>query len=325
MHLPPEAKDLLAKWIDLGKPLGNEADLVTVPAVATELENPDLTITIPKAYSPTFEDETNPGNEYRCFYLEHGRDEDFFITGMAPNIDQTKIAHHIVIAKGKKADVRDKYKTDEGWSCIDGEGTNVLDGMIAGWAPGTVPFKFEEGMGMRMGADEAFILQMHYFANDEDAVEAGDQSGYDFTTTTEVDREILMYPLGTQSFKIPAGAENHTESMSFTLPNGIYARAHGTFPHMHILGSGYRLWLEHPDGTETCAAQSDRWDFDNQITYMFDESILLQGGDKIRFECSWNNSKSNPARIHDEPRDTYYGERTDEEMCFAFTFLSLGP
>ena len=66
--------------------------------------------------------------------------------------------------------------------------------MIAGWAPGTVPFTFEAGMGMKMEEDEAFILQMHYYANDEDAVKAGDQSGYEFTTTESVDDEILMYP-----------------------------------------------------------------------------------------------------------------------------------
>lgn len=325
MHLPEDARQLLSDWIEGGKVLGDEEDLVTVPPVNTQLENPDLTISIPEPYVPAFEDTANPGNEYRCFYLEHGRDEDFFITGMAPVIDKTEIAHHIVIAKAKKNSIREDFKTDQGWSCIDGEGLNVLDGMIAGWAPGTVPFKFESGMGMKMAADEAFILQMHYYANDEEAAKAGDKSGYEFTTTNAVDREILMYPLGTQSFKIPAGAEDHKESLSFTIPNGVSARAHGTFPHMHVLGSGYRLWLEHPDGTESCAAESEQWDFDNQVTYMFKESILLQGGDKIRFECSWNNSETNPDRIHDEPKDTYYGERTDEEMCFAFTFLSLGP
>lgn len=324
MHLPEDAREMLAEWIALGKPLGNESDIVTVDAVATELENPDLTITIPTPYSPKFEDEANPGNEYRCFYLEHDRDEDFFITGMAPAVDQKSLSHHIVIAKAPKNSVQEKHKTDEGWSCINGEGTSVLDGMIAGWAPGTVPFTFEEGMGLKMGKDEAFILQMHYFANDAEAVEEGDQSGYQFTTTESVDREILMYPLGTQNFKIPAGAKEHTESMSFTIPNGISARAHGTFPHMHILGSGYRLWLEHGDGTETCAADSKGWDFDNQITYMYKESLLLQGGDTIHFECTWDNSDTNPDRIHDVPQDTYYGERTDEEMCFAFTFLSLG-
>ena len=325
MSLPPEARDTLAAWVDQGKPLGDESTAVEVDPVATQLENPDLFIQIPKAYKPSFEDNANPGNEYRCFYIEHDRDEDFFITGLSPVVDQTALAHHIVIAKGPKDEVKDKFKTDDGWSCINGEGTNVLDGMIAGWAPGTVPTIFEEGHGMRIGKDEAFILQMHYFANDAAAIDEGDQSGYEFTTATSVDREVLMFPFGPTGFRIPAGEESHTESLSFTIPNGLSARAHGTFPHMHVLGSSYRLWVEHQDGSETCGAESDRWDFDNQITYMFNESILLQGGDKIHFECSWDNSASNPDQINDEPAAVRYGERTDEEMCFAFTFLSLGP
>jgi len=325
LHLPPDARDIISTWIAEGKALGDPADLVEIDPLPKRLENPDLSISIPKPYSPTFEDAANPGNEYRCFYLEHGRDKDFFLTGLAPVVDQTSLAHHIVIAKGPKGAIDEKYKTDEGWSCINGEGTNILDGMIAGWAPGTIPLEFEEGHGMRVGANDAFILQMHYFANDSSAASAGDQSGYEFTTAEQVDREVLMFPFGPSGFRIPAGEDNHTESMSFTLPNGVMARAHGTFPHMHILGSSYRLWVEHADATETCGAESEKWDFDNQLTYMFKESIPLKGGDTIHFECSWDNSADNPDRIYDEPQEIRYGERTDEEMCFAFTFLSLGP
>jgi hypothetical protein len=324
MFLPEQARDLLAAWIDEGKPIGEEADLVIVEPVPTQLENPDLKITLPKAYMPVFEDAENPGNEYRCFYIEHDRTEDFFLTGMAPAIDSVALAHHIVIAKAPKDQIKDKYKTDDGWSCINGEGTNVLDGMIAGWAPGTMPMLFDEGSGMRIGKDDAFILQMHYYNNGQGDQPLTDQSAYEFTTVTDVDREVLMFPLGPTSFRIPAGEANHTESMSFTIPNGITASAHGTFPHMHVIGSSYRLWVEHEDGSETCGAQSNNWDFDNQITYMFNEPVLLIGGDTIHFECSWDNSKDNPDRIHDEPIDVRYGERTDEEMCFAFTFLSLG-
>ena len=46
-------RQLLSDWIDGGKVLGNEEDLVTVPPVNTQLDNPDLTISMPAAYVPS--------------------------------------------------------------------------------------------------------------------------------------------------------------------------------------------------------------------------------------------------------------------------------
>ena len=56
-----------------------------------------------------------------------------------------------------------------------------------------------------------------------------------------------------------------------------------------------------------------------------DDPVTVWPGDTIRMECTWNNSRSNPDLIHDPPQETRYGERTDEEMCFAFAFMSLAP
>ena len=277
--------------------------------------------------APTFSDPDNPSNEYRCFTVDHGQDDTFFITGLNARIDKLAISHHLTITRvpGDSPEAIEGRQPG-GFDCYDNAGVALSDdGLLQAWAPGQAPLVFEEGHGLRIEPDDAFILQMHYFANDAAAIEEGDQSGYEFTTTTSVEREVLMFPFGPTGFRIPAGEANHSETLSFTIPNGLAARAHGTFPHMHVLGSSYRLWVEHQDGTETCGAESERWDFDNQITYMFNESILLQGGDKIHFECTWDNSASNPDQINDDPAAVRYGERTDEEMCFAFTFLSLGP
>jgi len=53
--------------------------------------------------------------------------------------------------------------------------------------------------------------------------------------------------------------------------------------------------------------------------------LALETGDEIGFECTWNNSTSNPHLFHDPPIDIGYGERTDEEMCFAFTLITIPP
>ncbi len=70
-------------------------------------------------------------------------------------------------------------------------------------------------------------------------------------------------------------------------------------------------------------ARGDAYDFNNQLSYSLVEPIPVAGGDILRQTCTWNNSVSNPDLIHDPPIATYFGERTDEEMCFTFLLASL--
>ena len=57
--------------------------------------------------------------------------------------------------------------------------------------------------------------------------------------------------------------------------------------------------------------------------YMFKEPVRVENGSTIHIECTWDNSASNPNQYSDPPQTVYYGERTDEEMCFSFTYVGL--
>ena len=91
-------------WAKNSAPLG---DASTAPSIEhllmeTELENPDLAVKIQEPYAPVFQDANNPGNEYRCFALEHGRSEPFYITALHPIIDTPSLVHHVVLAKARQ-------------------------------------------------------------------------------------------------------------------------------------------------------------------------------------------------------------------------------
>jgi hypothetical protein len=66
-----------------------------------------------------------------------------------------------------------------------------------------------------------------------------------------------------------------------------------------------------------------RYDFANQQSYLFEWPIELEPDDRISFSCTWDNSADNPDQLQDPPQDVRYGERTDEEMCYGFTFIQL--
>ena len=191
--------------------------------------------------------------------------------------------------------------------------------MLGGWAPGMDVVEFEENTGLLIQPDDYIVIQVHYYQKPEMG-EVLDQSGYAFKTSDEVDTVIQMLPLGPRDFTIPAGAEAHTENWSFETPLGM--RVWGAFPHMHVLGTGYDFRVE-KDGTDHCLARSDGFDFENQLTYMFEEPFVVEGGDRFKMSCTWNNSPSNDNLIHNPPIDIGQGERTDEEMCFSFTLTSF--
>ena len=326
--MPDDTKEIIRDWIDGGKILGNPPTQAVQPPQPMELVNPDIQIMMDAPYTPLFQDENNPGNEYRCFALDHKQDEDFFITAFHPILGNSSIIHHIVLYRLGDNDIPD-HDPAQGWDCIDDMG-GLGQSMIAAWAPGALPVEFDNSKGIKVRSNERLVVQMHYFHNGGAAETLTDTSGYALRITDTVDTEVRMWPFGDQGFKIPAGDDNFSHDYDFELPAilgqidpNATVTVYATGPHMHVLGKSYRLWIERAGEEDICVANADKWDFDNQVSYVFNEPIVLYPGDRIRLRCTWNNSVSNPDLIHNPPIETGYGERTDEEMCFAFTLLSL--
>ena len=321
LSVPQSASDTISAWVAGGMPVGDPADDPQVPVEEVDLVDADLTIMMEEPYTPVFDDAANPGNEYRCFLVDPGEDE-IHISGMDPIIGADELVHHVVLFGLDRDEVEEGMNSPGGWDCID---DMDADAMIAGWAPGTMPLEFPDGYTMTTGGDQVLVLQMHYFQADPESAGTSDLSGYAFHTAPEPGRPVIMAPLGSYNWTIPAGDDDFKHSTTYPhslLGVNIDIQVHAIFPHMHRLGTHYSMKIEHEDGTSTCLVEGD-YDFDNQLTYQFRERPLFSPGDRITFECGWNNSDSNPNLVGD-PIDTRYGERTDEEMCFFFTLVSPG-
>ena len=316
-----EDKQVLAEWVEAGKALGNVEDAVGVEPWETTLDTADTFLEMAHPYTPTFDDPANPGNEYRCFILENTAPESFYVTAFAPTVGNPELVHHIVAFLADKSEDIPGYDEETGADCINNVAANA-ERILAAWAPGMLPVRLPEGRGIQIRPTQNIVIQMHYFDNGT-FNGSSDHSGYALETASSVDVPVLMIPAGANGFTIPAGEEAFTHSEGFTLPQGVSGKIYTTFPHMHILGSGYDLTIEHSDGSETCVARGSAWDFDNQLSYSLVEPVQVQGGDTIRQTCTWNNSTSNADLIHDPPIPTSFGERTDEEMCFTFLLASL--
>jgi hypothetical protein len=314
-----EEKALFSEWVELDKPMGEPASLVTVAPVLTVLEDPDLEVFIPAPYTPLYTDEANPSNEYRCFVIDPGQEETFYVTALAPILDQPDIIHHIVLFKKSYLEVTEEELAPEGYDCIGSGMADGITGLIAGWAPGGLPIVYEEGQGMPIVPTDRLVMQIHYFQGGPDAAGLSDQTGYAFQTAPSVETNVMMYPFGPTGFRIPADDGAYTDSFTVALPYAFDII--GTFPHMHQMGSGYHLYTEGDAGRQ-CLVESDQYDFDNQQMFMFEEPVHISFGDRLTMECTWDNSADNPDQMNDPPVDILYGERTDEEMCFGFTLVA---
>lgn len=315
MVLDDDERAVLQTWSDLGTPEGLEDTYIPPDALPTELESPDVEVMIPQPYTPAYTDTNNPGNEYRCFTLDIGHTDDIYITGLAPIIDAGSILHHAVLFK-KSRSFAEKLGPD-GYDCW--YETGAVTDMVHAWAPGAMPLETPEGMGIRLAGDEMLVVQWHYYAGDNEGL--SDQSGYALNTTPMVDQELSVYPYGPYDMHIPAGEEAHVESLSYPLP--VSGSIYSIFPHMHVLGSGYEFSVDTTEEGEICGVQADRYDFDNQLTYVYEEPLYFDAWSWLTMECTFNNSTSNPDLIHNPPIDVYWGERTDEEMCFAFLLVDF--
>lgn len=325
--MPDTAKETIRNWIAEGKVLGAPTSEPVELPVPMELANPNMQILMPTPYTPTFSDNENPGNEYRCFALEHGRDSDFFINAFHPILGERGLIHHVVLFRLAESSLPN-HDPALGWDCIDGMGDQSR-GMIAAWAPGAMPVEFDSSKGIRVKADERLVVQMHYFHNGSEET-LSDQSGYSLRVSDSVETEVRMWPFGDQSFTIPAGDESFVHDYDFEIPAILgqidpdaTVTIYATGPHMHVLGKSYKLWVERAGSEDICLAEAENWDFNNQVSYVFNEPLVLKPGDRVRLQCTWDNSESNPKLLHNPPIDVSYGERTDEEMCYAFTLLSL--
>ena len=131
------------------------------------------------------------------------------------------------------------------------------------------------------------------------------------------------------TMRIPANEEGVTHDFALdpsSFLQGFKATVHSAALHMHQLGTRGKLTIERNGGNSECMLDIPRWDFNWQRAYTFDKPKKLAPGDKLRIECSWDNTTANQP-IYDgkrrPPRDVGWGDGTNDEMCLGVFYVTL--
>ena len=111
-----------------------------------------------------------------------------------------------------------------------------------------------------------------------------------------------------------AGFTDGVASSSCDLPVYEFGEIVGILGHEHELGASFRMTLNPDTPRERVLLDIPRWSFDWQLVYRPEEQIVLEPGDRLRVECSWDRSLGDSDA---PPRYVLWADGTDDEMCFS--------
>ncbi len=242
------------------------------------------------------------GNTNRCYAFRSPFATPTQATAFGPRIDNASVLHHMIL-----------FSTEtpqrEG-AVFDCDGNMPRDArFVSGWAPGNTGSVMPPDVGLLLpDAGSWFILQVHYW--NLQAAPADDASGLSMCTTTELrQHSAAVTTLGSLDIAIPPRTANHTVTGRCT-PN-ITEPVHiiGNGPHMHRMGTALRTEILRGgvDNTRRMLVDVPSFSFDSQVQYRSDE--LVMPGDVLETRCNFRNTSD---------RTVYFGERTEDEMCFNF-------
>jgi len=313
----------IVAWADDGAPLGDpEASVTADPILADSLDRVDLTVALPEPYYPKGTAESP--DDYRCFLMEWPADESVSVVGYEVFPDNLNVVHHVipfVIPAGDAQTYRDLDAADPapGYSCYggpSGEALSLMDATWLGaWAPGSGALYTPNGTGIQVDPGSIVVLQMHYFGG---AGAEADQTAVGLKLGDGREDWAQLQPWTNPQWvlgfgmEIPAKSESVQHEWTYDVQAGPFEISTGTL-HMHELGKWARFEVEHADGSKTCIAEVNDYDFNWQRTYELKKPVTVGPGDKVRISCEWDNPND---------YDVSWGDGTQDEMCLAITTLS---
>lgn len=324
---------LVSDWVEGGMQEGDPNAPQPPRPVLDELAgNNVLELSTPEGYLP-IADQSGPLDDYQCFLGElNNGDAPIYITGYEVIPGNPAVTHHMVGflvnlegqgalgTNGSIIQTLDNASPDQpGWDCYGAAGNGVMvEGTPVTWAPGGGAFNFPEGTGIRIDPGYALVMQTHYNlvnGNGEDTTKVR------LSIEDEVEREavnalfdrFLIAGLQGGGVEIPPGEESYVYTWDERIANFDERIAawdkveiFGVLPHMHELGRRMQAQFV-SGGEESCGMYVDRWDFEWQQGFMYEEPVIMEPSDSIVVTCEWSSLDKDSA--------TTPGLGTQQEMC----------
>jgi hypothetical protein len=334
--LDAEQIRIIQEWVGSGMPRGPESAHRERAPDAAKLRD-DLDLAMAQPYLPR----ADLSDDYRCFVIDPHATSSSFITGYEMHPGSPGNVHHVILFEVldqgtalKELAALDGADGHPGYTCFGGPMINSSGGgqlnlppyrFVGGWAPGQGAAIMPAHTGIRLEVNSRLLMQVHYNQNNG--------RNPDLTTVSlQLDppnpgiAEAYVIPFPDQNFHIPPGAASYTHELRAVMPSWIPTfTVHSVYPHMHLLGTS--IAVSTISGvTEKLLVEIPHWDFHWQGGYLLQTSVRVAPGDSVRVSCTWDNSPAHQpqlAGVKSQPRDVYWGEKTTDEMCLGFLYVTF--
>jgi hypothetical protein len=313
----------IADWVDANMPYGDAKEEPKFPEFPTgsALGKPDLVLNFTRRYK-------HPGDkkdEYRYFVLPSKTLEDKVIKAIELRPGNKKIVHHALIFQDTAGTAKsfDEKTAEYGFSAnTSGFDVNtvLLYDQYPGYVPGQKALRYPEGLGQRLKKGADIVIQMHYAPTSTVEYDSSSLNVFFADKNEKIQRQIrsrIMLPFdlpnGFLGFIMPAN-QVKTFLGKWTLDTDLSFVA--IFPHMHLLGKKWKVWLERPDGSKENLIKIDDWDFNWQGGYYFNKFVIAPKGTIVYAEAIYDNTTSNANNPNNPPKLTTWGEKTSDEMYY---------
>ena len=356
LSLTQEQIDMFVRWVDRGMPRGEPArrnpDAPIARAAFEPLGLPGKTNTFDVAVDHVVE--AGSEDDIRCFPVDPGFTDDAWIAESIVVPGDPKVVHHALVYLDPDHEGVRKAGDEKSYSCFGGsELTNPT--LLLAWSPGGTSTSYGENAALRIPKGAHLVVQVHYHplatsTTGRTSVEVRSiprrpEHVARFTllgnseSATDRSSKLLPGPDDPETgpeFLIPSNARGHVETMEVVVPMGADgARVTAVGAHMHWAGAGMKVELERraPEGSaKNECLLSTKYDFAWQRTYAydtpFDRAPVLHAGDRIRIECTYDNTKDNRYIVRamseqrrSTPAPIRLGGTSADEMCQAILVL----
>jgi cytochrome c553 len=314
----------IISWVYADAPEGDISKAPTPPTYTggDVIKSPDLSVKMPVYTSTAF-----GKDEYRAFVMPANLTEDKNITGIEIVPGNPEIVHHVLVFSDTSIipvnlDAKDP---EPGYSSFGGVGSMTAQ-LLGGYVPGSAPFKFPEGFGLKLPKGSRIIIQIHY---PKGASGHTDQTkvNFEFAKGGGVIRPVYLDPILNEenitngSLVIPANTKKTFTQLFDGITIDVSLMA--VLPHMHLIGKSTKIWATPPVGEVIPIVKIDNWDFHWQMNYTFEKLVKIPKASLLESEVTYDNTTDNPNNPNSPPKIVRWGEKTTDEMCLTYFYYTF--
>jgi len=303
---------LFLDWIDVGADQGDSSLEYPMPEFpeGSAIGTPDIVLTMEESTQI----QGNYEDYYRCFVFDLNSDEDIYYSAIEVRPGNNEAVHHTVIVAVPpgSADELDAADDQYGYECFGGFGVTQMTDLLGGYAPGTKPNKWNNGLAQKIPAGWDLIAQMHYAPVLEDMEDLTEINIFTLENDL-VEREIQSFTMIDPTIFLPP--HQITEVHNTQYVSGDISVV-SFFPHSHLLGDSWEVYAVSASNDTIPFIRINDWDFDWQNYYYPEYMLHVPSGSTIHAKAVYDNTANNPNNPNNPPEYVWWGDGTTDEMFF---------